>query len=530
MTASARARWHLPLLVALGIPVFFLGLGSYSVVSGDEGYYHTAALHMVESGDWFTLEFHGEPRTYDTFMNAPTQYWARALLILALGDNLWSMRLLSAVFGLLTVLATYRLARAIAPDRGPAAALVAGLVQLTCYQSVWLHGARTGELDAIVSFLLAAAVLSLVRAVRDGRSFVPHHLCLAFLVTVKLPLVLVPVLAELVLVATTPAVRAHLRRYLRSAVLVVPLGLVWHAAQAVRLRDDFAGVAAQMLGQASGAVGWEDKIGTPAENLVWYARHLLSGAFPWSLAMAPAFVAATRGAFGRSPAEPLGERLPLRAAWCALVVLLAFFVGVSKRFPWYVLPAYPILAALTGLWIADVARRAGAWSTAAAAAVLTLACWLVPADASPFDERAPVVAMETAWREPAVVAAAVGVPVTFALALAALAAARAVLRERAGRALAALLLLVLLPLAALRVGYPLRSMEPISELERLHAEVDAKRRAGEPIDFPVRLPPRQGFLKISYYFREHYVLRRGVIEGRRPEVYVAGLKAGAPGR
>ena len=122
-------------LLVLCVPVILVGLGSYSVVNGDEAVYHAIAARMVESGNWFALEFKGEPRIYDTLMNAPLQYWARAALISVFGDNTWTMRILSALFGVATVLVTYRLVLIVSDRR---AAFLSGLIQLVMGDDVVL--------------------------------------------------------------------------------------------------------------------------------------------------------------------------------------------------------------------------------------------------------------------------------------------------------------------------------------------------------------------------------------------------------
>ena len=160
--AGPSPRVAIALLVLLSVPLLFVGLGSYSLVNGDEAIYRLISLRMLDTGDWLTLHDGVEPRFYDTFMNAPLHYWARALLHAVLGEGLWVSRLLSALFGLATVLVTYRLALRLAPgsaNGGRWAAFLAGFVQLTTYQFVWLHGARTGELETLVSFLVTAALL-----------------------------------------------------------------------------------------------------------------------------------------------------------------------------------------------------------------------------------------------------------------------------------------------------------------------------------------------------------------------------------
>jgi 4-amino-4-deoxy-L-arabinose transferase-like glycosyltransferase len=532
-SSARRFAWHVPLLVALGLPVFFFGLDRYSLVNGDEGFYHTVAALMLERGDWFYLDFHGQHRVYDTFMNAPTQYWVRALLIRAIGDNPWSMRLPSATFGLLTVLVTYRLAREVGrsdardPDDalpGASSAFCAALVQLTCYQFVYLHGARTGELDAVLSFLLAAIALRFLIGVRDGTGFVGHHVCLALLLTLKLPTAVIPVLGELALFATTPCARRHFRRYVVTGLAIVPLGLVWHAFQAAWWWDELFDVAGRM-GDAAAGIGAEKVTGTPLENARWYGERLLFGAFPWSIAMVPALGAAVVGALKRKGGE--AAALGPRVIVLSLLAVLGFYVAVGQRHPWYILPAYPFLAVCTGAWIARLARGVGVAGVLAAAATLTVVAWvIVPLDQAPLTQRAPLVPMDVGVRAVDGIATPLGAGLLFVLLAGGLFAARDALGARAGcagRVVSATVLLVLFPYAALRVGYPLASLEHESELERLFEDVEGRRLSGRRVKYPVVIPEDQGYLKISYYFGRNYrLVRKRGPDG--PVVFVEGEK------
>ncbi len=48
--SATRDVWPAIVLAALAIPVIVVGLGSYSVVNGDEALYHGIAEEMVASG------------------------------------------------------------------------------------------------------------------------------------------------------------------------------------------------------------------------------------------------------------------------------------------------------------------------------------------------------------------------------------------------------------------------------------------------------------------------------------------------
>ena len=509
--ATTRApRWHVPLLVLLGLPLFFYGLGSYSVVNGDEGYYHSVAALMVEAGNWFKLDYFGQHRVYDTFMNAPLQYWARAVLIAVFGDNLWTMRLLSAAFGLLTVLAVYRLGAELDSRADKRTGLFAALIQLTCFQFVYLHSARTGELDSIVACLITLTALTFLRAVRDGRSFLPHHLCLAVLFTVKLPILAIPVLAELLFFATAASARSQFRRYALSGFAIVPLGLIWHMIQAGVLWDDFLGVAGKMRAEASGAKGGGDFSGSPLENVAWYAQKLLFGAFPWSLVFLPAIGMSLAPAVRRARES---DGMALRTLLLFTLVVWIFFACVSKRFSWYILPALPFLAVIAGWWLTRATEKLSGASAILVAAVVTLFVGLnVRIEGfRPLIDRTPRIPMDVTWRELEPLGTTATLSVLFPLLAVSLWLAARKWPQTSAKAVGQALFVVLLLFATVRVANPLGSLENVSELEVRFRRIEANRIEGRQIRYPIVIPESMGYLRVQHYFgRSYHVERRSV--------------------
>jgi len=319
-----RSLWPELALVLLSIPIILIGLGSYSLVNGDEGLYHDVAATMARSGDWTRVVFTGEPRVYDTFVSAPLQSWARAALILAFGDNLWTMRVLSAVFAVLTVVATCRLARR---QAGPWAGFAAGAILLTTVQFVYLHGARTGELEPLVTCLITLAALLFVRSIEEERGFVGHHLCLAALVNIKLPVVAVPLLAQALCFALDRRARRRLGAYVVTGLALLPLALAWHGFQAARLWDELPRVLAAMGGHAAGGLGTVESE-TLDFRLRYYGRTLLFGAFPYVLA----YPLAAIGLLWRPRSE--SARFGWRVIALYAAVAFAFFVAIVKNNPW----------------------------------------------------------------------------------------------------------------------------------------------------------------------------------------------------
>jgi 4-amino-4-deoxy-L-arabinose transferase-like glycosyltransferase len=505
--SSARRLAAPGLLVALAVPLILMGLGSYGLVNRDEEIYHAVARQMVESGNWLELDFYGEARSYDTFMNAPLQYWARAVVISLFGPGPWSMRILSALCAVASVLLTYRLVYALATPR---AALLAGLVQLTTLQFVYLHSARTGELEPALALGLTAAALTFVRRVRDGGSWISHHLVLVVLLNLKAPFVAIPMLAEVACFALIPATRGHTRSWIVTALWLLPLGAVWHLAQLVYLWEPFLEVMARMGDQASGAHTQKWLVGPGAEigfgplcNAVFYTAAIAFGAFPYSFVYPLAIVGVLRGR-----ASELSRRWPWQVIGVYVAALLLFYLIIEKHHSWYVVPAYPLLCAFVGCWLDDLRRRApGVIPIVTIGFLLGALVWTRPDFTSfnPFAVRAYLLPLQLRLTTLGGVPAWLGVPAT-ALAIS---AALLVVRGRAGPRfaplLASMLTGILVTVSAVRVALPLRYLDTISETAAFRRELDARGTAGAalPIDAPIPYAWDTRF----YFDHDHEIVR-----------------------
>jgi 4-amino-4-deoxy-L-arabinose transferase-like glycosyltransferase len=480
-TSGALARaWPELLLTALSVPVIFYGLGSYSLVNGDEEIYHVVAEHMVESGDWIRLQFYEEHRVYDTFMNAPLQYWVRALLIALFGSNLWTMRLISALCGWATVLMTCRLSRELGGDRRTA--LLAGLVQLTTFQFIYLHSARTGELDAVVSFFYVSIALLFIRGIGGHAGFGLHHICLALLFNVKSATVMIPLLAEALCFAALPAARSSLRTFLVSAAKILPFAVLWHALRMIQLWEPFLEVASQMAREgAEHERGATDK--GRLSNLRFYLSTMLFGAWPWSFAYPFALFQTLR-------AERRGrEGLGWNVTGLFVAALLVFYVFVSKHHHWYIMPAYPLLSVFVAHWGMRLWRHAPEISARiAVAALCALLGWSYVSllAYNPFALKAWVIPMNVYWRSGLGVPVWAGVGMTAALLFGGMHALRSRTSfERISRGALAALGAAFVCLGMARVLIPLRYIEHRSQTALLREELDYRAANGIEVEYPI---------------------------------------------
>jgi 4-amino-4-deoxy-L-arabinose transferase-like glycosyltransferase len=488
--------WPVALLLLLSYPLILHQLDAYSLVNQDEDIYHSAATQMVKSGNWFHLDFRGKHLVYDTFMNAPIQYWARALVITIFGSSLWTMRILSALFGVAAVLMTYRLALFL---DGRRTALLAGLIQLTTLQFIYLHSARTGELETAITFLFTLGAYLFVRAIESGRSFVAHHVCLFALMNLKIPVVIIPVLAELAFFALHRPARDRFAQWVLTGCVLLPFALSWHIVQLIRLWDPFWETMNAMAGAATGSKFRSEYSGISGR--AWfYARTLTFGAFPWVMAYPLALFHVLRRE--GTPAE--------RARWHILglyaLAVFTFYVAIGQHYSWYIIPAYPFLSIFMGSWLGDVSRRRPGWALMVAAGLMgALLLWadLEVMEFNPFWERAWSIPMPLGWRSIPGLGPMFGVPLTAA----SLTLGFLLLRSRVGARfpayIAAILTLALLGSAALRVSFPLAYLDHQSPAARIRERLDAARAMDPPAPFPMTIRTGHRW-DLAYYLWDDY--------------------------
>jgi 4-amino-4-deoxy-L-arabinose transferase-like glycosyltransferase len=485
-------------LVPFALVLFFYGLGSYSLVDADEAFYQGVAESMVESGDWLTIEFRGVPRSRDAFLNAPYHYWARAALISVFGSNLWTVRITSALFSMgvlgLVCLWAYRLA-------GSYAALIAGALLLTTYQFVCLHGARTGELEPLVAFFLLLAAITFSRTLEKGQGFVPHHLCLVALMGLKSPLVLIPLFSDLVVLIGFPAARKYFWPWAKSALFVLPLGLIWPAVQVWGLGDEaWSGINSLIRNTGEKTEG-----SNSMQNLRFYLYLVLVGSFPWSL-----LVPFSCLYWIKSPRLRAPERF---AALVYPVILLLFYIAIHKMMPWYISPLYPFFAIWVGVGLCKLGSlRSSAWTLCGVAAMIVIVLLLEVVStgaANQIHERAKAVDFRIGWRpllgSGPVLACALVAALTSGLLV-----ARRHLDSRLTSILAVGLAIIVVSLGGVRIAEGLRDLGHRSKLLEFRLAIDQGLLAGKRLHFPIPLPRERihKFL-VAYYFGDDFVFTEG---------------------
>jgi len=351
-------------------------LGAAPLWDEDEPLNAACSLAMHAGGDWLVPTFNGRLRIEKPALVNWLQLGGFALA----GVNEGGARLGSALLTIGTCLLTWDIARRLFD---PTAAAWSGIVMATF---LWTGIAgRAATPDAALGFFTTLALAAFVRGMTlpgGTAGQVPPGAAVAAgaaagaAVLAKGPVGLCLPLAAFWLFSLAdfgpgpspedqalpgrraPGLGARLLRAWRDARLAV-IGLAalavaapWYAAVTVATEGEWLRgfLLVHNLGRLSAPM--EGHSGSP---LFYYPAVLLIGSFPWSSGWIPAARHAWTTARGTGR-EARGSRL--LAAWIAAWVVP--FSLAATKLPGYVWPAYPALACLTGLFLADWIRRTDA--------------------------------------------------------------------------------------------------------------------------------------------------------------------------
>ena len=352
---AERLRWWAWVLLAA---VWFATLQIRPMFDPDEGRYAEIPREMVVSHDWVTPRLDG----LKYFEKPVLQYWATATVYSVVGLSNWSSRLwtVGLGFGCLALIYAW-LARLY--ERRSAIAAVA-LLALSPYFGIIAH---LDLLDAGLTFWLTAMVLAFTRAqcAEIGSGAERNWMLVSWAMTALALLTKgleVYVLAGMALVAYTVLerdVRPWRRLHLGLGIpLMALIGAPWFVAVSLRnhtfaeyffIHEHFQRF---LTDEARRVEPW------------WYFIALLVvGAFAWLVPLARAARAAWQDS------GPVAHFKPLKFLLLYALLTVIFFSTSDSKLATYILPVFPPIAALTGVYLArrPSALTRSAWAGTALA-------------------------------------------------------------------------------------------------------------------------------------------------------------------
>ena len=321
---SDRSRRDLfvhPLWLVLILAVVWVAtwrnLGEPSLRTSDEAAHTDVARNVLQRGHWLDLWFYEDPY----WGKPPLKIWATAVLLSTFGQEESVVRFPDALLASLTVLLVWLLARR---HLGGPATVAAPLILVTAPYPLLLHGFREGVQDTALVFCLAVAAACFLEYDRDPARrgwIVGMGLSVAAATMVK------TVVAFLILPPVFLWVLIHRRRDLPFLSVVTGLSLapwlLWHQRM---LKYEL------MWNFTKRFSGWKGEGHPPSVYVEW----LVGGIAPWSwllpIGLATVVWAAVRGSrFDR-----------FTILWAG--ALLGPWPFAEVKHPWYLYPAYPVLA------------------------------------------------------------------------------------------------------------------------------------------------------------------------------------------
>lgn len=355
-TRTEGLRWWAWIVLAA---VWFATVQIRPMLDPDEGRYAEIPREMLVSGNWVTPRLDG----LKYFEKPALQYWATASVYSVFGVGNWTSRLwtVGLGFGCLALIYAW-LARLY--ERRSAIAAVA-LLAMSPYFGVVAH---LDLLDAGLCFWLTAMVLAFTRAqcAEPGSGAERNWMLLSWAVAALALLTKgleVYVLAGLALIGYT-VIERDVRPWRRlhaglGVSIMVAIGAPWFIVVSLHnptfahyffIRQHFERF---LTDEARRVEPW-----------YYFIVILLIGAFAWLVPLARA----ARSSW--SDAGPTTHFKPLKFLLIYSVLTLVFFSLSDSKLATYILPMFPPLAALTGVY---VVRRPGGltratWAASALAA------------------------------------------------------------------------------------------------------------------------------------------------------------------
>jgi 4-amino-4-deoxy-L-arabinose transferase-like glycosyltransferase len=386
---------------------FFVNLGGAALWDEDEAIFSQTAREMHQRHDWVVPYFNDEVFVH----KPPMMYWWMGAGYELFGTTEFAARFFSAVFGVASVLVTYRLGRLMF---SPGAGFWAALALASNINFVVI--ARAATPDSLLVFFSTLAMLIFVSSTAKARAisgdpnernapwsgqtaFEPSWIAYAVIyaimglaVLTKGPIgVLLPTCVIglfLLVMRAAPAKtsaedgwRGRLHsvistaghvfaprqvfstiwsmRPLTAVAMVLAVAGPWYWAVGARTDGEFLKgfFGVHNLGRFMNAM--ENHRGP----IFYYLIAVAVGFFPWSVFFGPVLLDVRRQLRARSPWRP---GYVLVGAW--LVVWVGFFSLAGTKLPSYVVPAYPALALATGTlvdrWLREPATLTRAWSRA----------------------------------------------------------------------------------------------------------------------------------------------------------------------
>lgn len=315
--------------------LYFLGLSNTGLFDVDEAIFAEASYEMLETGDYVTPHYNGDPR----YHKPPLIYWLQAVSMDYLGKGAFAARLPSALFAFLSVFGFYLFLSGMTKNRR--FSLTASII-LGCNLS-FLIISQAATADMALNFFVLMATLGFIANLfahrRSPMAPVVLGVVLGLAMLAKGPVsLMVPAFVLSVAVFLRPNIVYNLKCVnplfvlVAMAVTLVPWVQFVVDAKGIDFFREF--IIVHNLGRFTSAMG-----NTQSGSPFYYVVVLMIGFFPWVLFLPAAIMAAFKNFFTGLRSDKVQDALPsLGLVW--FLSIFIFFSFSATKLPHYIIPAY----------------------------------------------------------------------------------------------------------------------------------------------------------------------------------------------
>lgn len=349
---SPEVKWNVPKLKDLLIVgafsgiILFTGLSASALWDRDETEYAQAVLEMQQKGEWLIPTLKGQP-----FVEKPILlYWLVRVSYLVFGVNEFSARLPSAIFGVLTCLATYLLGTTLF---GAQAGLLAGCILPTSF--LFVGGFRMLLTDPFFVFFTVLSFWFYAKSLERDEPKVVNlaaaYFAIGWAVLAKGPIGFFPVPVFIFFEWMTQKPTGS-RRWLKNGFkhlclvavsMLVALPWFWYSFSVQKDATSTFFLYNNLFRFLQGTEGHTGP-------MFYYVLVLALGFYPWSFFLIPFFK--------KEWEQDRSNETLLLLHW--FLFLFLFFSICANKLPHYLLPALPPLACLLGKSWKDQIESEGA--------------------------------------------------------------------------------------------------------------------------------------------------------------------------
>lgn len=352
--------------------LFFVNLGNTGLFDVDEAIFAEASYEMLETGDFVTPHYNGEPR----YHKPPLIYWVQAAAMDFLGKSPFAARLPSAFFAFLTVFGFYAFITGMTGNRR--LALTAAVILGANLSFLVISQAATA--DMALNFFIVMSTMGLIANLyakqRSKVAPLMVGIVLGMAMLAKGPVSLVvPGFVVGLAVLLKPHFVHNLKCVnpiwvlLAMVVTLVPWVQFVVDAKGMDFFHEF--IVVHNIERFSQGMG-----NTQSSSYFYYVFVLMIGFFPWVLFLPSALGNALKGFRARLASEDVEDALPaLGFLW--FIVIFVLFSFSATKLPHYILPAYAgaalmVAARLEKLWDKPLSAWLWLWAVPIVALVGTV--------------------------------------------------------------------------------------------------------------------------------------------------------------